>query len=180
MEAEDYFEFQELRKFINIQDISLMTIYLKEVFKDLSDRAESNKKKGISKITFLDYMKFPVFLAEKLFMAFDEDGDGFLTQKEFVDNLILLYLGDFHETIGVIFKLLDFDKDSIINKGDVKLLLSYLPLKTDKQIIEYKFQMESLAEIDEILKGTFDNNETLNEKDFINIVEDKKSDIYLQ
>jgi hypothetical protein len=178
MEGEDYFEFQELRKFINIKNISLFSDYMKEVYKDLSDRAESSKKKGISKITFLEYMKLPVFLSEKLFSAFDIDDDTFLNQKEFVENLVLLYLGDFHETINIIFKILDFDKDSIINKPDVKLLLSYLPLKTDKKN-EYKFQMESLEEIDQILNGTFLLKETLNEKEFIDIVENKKSDIYL-
>jgi len=180
MEAEDYFEFQELKKYINVNDKSLFTDYMKEVYKDLSDRAESNKKKGISKITFLEYMKLPVLLAEKLFTAFDTDNDTFLNQKEFVDNLLLLYLGDFHETISIIFKLLDFDKDSKINKGDAKLILSYLPLKTETNVVEYKFQMESLEEIDQILKGTFLNKETLDEKDFIEIIETKKSDIYLQ
>ena len=39
MEGEDYFEFQELRNFINVNDISLFTDYIKEVYKDLSDRA---------------------------------------------------------------------------------------------------------------------------------------------
>jgi len=180
MDHEDYFEFEKLRKFINIQDPNLMNTYLKEVFKDLSDRAESNKKKGISKITFLEYMKMPVLLAEKLFNAFDEDGDGFLNLKEFVDNLILLYLGNFKETIGIIFKILDFDKDLIINKGDAKLLLSYLPLKSDKEKVEYKFQMDSLEEIDEIVKTTFGSKDQLKEDEFMDIVENKKSDIYLQ
>jgi hypothetical protein len=177
MEGEDYFEFQELKKYINVNDIWLFKDYMKEVYKDLSDRAESNKKKGISKITFFEYIKLPIFLSEKLFTAFDIDNDLFLSQREFVDNLVLLYLGDFHETISLIFKILDFDKDTIICKGDVKLLLSYLPLKSEKNE-EYKFQMESLEEIEQILKGTFLNKETLNENEFIEIIESKKSDIY--
>ncbi len=180
MDTEDYIDFEKLRKFINIEDPNLLNVYLKEVFKDLSDRAESNKKKGISKITFLEYMKMPVLLAEKLFAAFDEDNDSFLSLNEFVDNLILLYLGNFKETIGLIFKILDFDKDSKINKGDAKLLLSYLPLKTDKDRVEYKFQMDSLEDIDEIVQSTFYQKEILTEDEFIIIVENKKSDIYLQ
>ena len=180
MDTEDYFEFENLRKVINIQDPNLLCSYLKEVFKDLSDRAESNKKKGISKITFLDYIKLPVLLADKLFNAFDEDNDGYLNVKEFIDNLILLYMGNFQETISIIFKILDFDKDLVINKGDTKLILSYLPLRSEKDKMEYKFQMESLEEIDEIIKGTFGNQDKLKEKEFIHIVENKKSDIYLQ
>ena len=34
MEAEEYFEFQELKKFINITDKSLFKDYIKEVFKE--------------------------------------------------------------------------------------------------------------------------------------------------
>jgi len=180
MESQDYINFEDLRKYINIEDPSLLTTYLKEVFKDLSDRGDSNKKKGISKITFLEYIKLPVFIAEKVFQSFDVDNDGFLSVKEFVDNLSLLYLGDFNETIQIIFNIFDFDKDQIINKGDVKILLSYLPLKTEKNKIEYKFQMESFEEIDQIIKSTFLNAENLNFDDFKKIIETKKSDIFLQ
>lgn len=180
MDTEDYIEFEKLRKYINVENLGLMSTYLKEVFKDLSDRADSSKKKGISKITFLEYIKLPVFLAEKLFMGLDDDNDGFLNSKEFSDGLMLLYLGNFQETISIIFKILDFDKDKIINKGDAKLLLSYLPLKSIKDKKEYDFQMDSLEEIDEIVNSTFGNKETLKKNEFIEIVENKKSDIYLQ
>jgi Ca2+-binding EF-hand superfamily protein len=180
MESQDYINFESLRKFINIEDQSLLTTYLKEVFKDLSDRGDSNKKKGISKITFLEYIKLPIFIAEKVFQSFDLDNDGFLNLKEFVDNLASLYLGDFNETIKIIFNIFDFDKDGDIIKGDVKILLSYLPLKTEKNKVEYKFQIESFEEIDEIIRLTFVNLENLKLEEFKKIIETKKSDIFLQ
>ena len=179
MESE-FINFESLRKFIIIDDISLLTTYLKEVFKDLSERADSNKKKGISKVTFLEYMKLPILIAEKLFASFDLDNDGFLNINEFVNNLTNLYTGDFNSTIKAVFALLDFDKDGIITKGDVKVLLSYLPLKVEKKTIEYKFQMESFEEIDEIIKLTFLSEENLKLNDFIKIIETKKSDVFLQ
>jgi Ca2+-binding EF-hand superfamily protein len=165
---------------MNIEDIVLLTTYLKEVFKDLSDRSDSNKKKGISKVTFLEYMKLPIFISEKLFSSFDTDNDGFLNITEFVDNLTNLYIGDFNTTIKSVFRLLDFDKDGEITKGDVKVLLSYLPLKVEKKHIEYKFQMESFDEIEEIIKLTFSSEENLKLNEFIKIIETKKSDVFLQ
>ncbi len=180
MESHEFINFESLSKFINIEDPSLLTIYLKEVFKDLSDRGDSNKKKGISKITFLEYIKLPVFIAEKLFLSFDYDNDGFLSLREFVESLASLYLGDFNETIKIIFNIFDFDKDAVINKGDVKILLSYLPLKAEKNKIEYKFQMESLEEIDQIIKQTFSNSDILKFEEFKTIIETIKSDIFLQ
>ena len=89
-------------------------------------------------------------------------------------------MGDFESTLEIIFRMLDFDKDGLINKEDIKVILSYLPLKTDKTEIEYKFQMQSLSEIDEILKNTFENNTKLNEAEFSNVIQNKQSDIYLQ
>ena len=180
MESQEYINFESLRKFINIEDQSLLTTYLKEVFKDLSDRGDSNKRKGISKITFLEFIKLPVFIAEKVFLSFDSDNDGFLSLKEFVDSLASLYLGDFNETIKIIFNIFDFDKDGVISKGDIKILLSYLPLKVEKNKVEYKFQMESFEEIDQIIKQTFSISDNLKFEEFKTIIETKKSDIFLQ
>ena len=64
-------------------------------------------------------------------------------------------MGDFDSSLDIIFKLLDFDKDGKITKEDKKVILSYLPIKTDNTQIEYKFQMQWLNEIDEILDKTF-------------------------
>src|SRR4051812_26219749 len=108
METEEFVDFNNIRSFINIPDLNLFTTYLKEVYKDLADRAESNKKKGISKITFLDYIKLPVFIGEKLFNSLDIDNDTYLNSKEFIDGLIKLYIGNFEQTVELIFNIFDF------------------------------------------------------------------------
>ena len=64
-------------------------------------------------------------------------------------------MGDFDSSLDLIFKLLDFEKKKKITKEDKKVILSYLPIKTDNTQIEYKFQMQSLNEIDEILDKIF-------------------------
>ena len=175
----DYVDFDTLQKMLGINDMTLFLSYLKEVYKDLSDRSE-DKKKGINKVTFFDYIKIPIFIAEKLFSALDKDEDTFLNSHEFIEGLQDLYMGDFETTLELIFKILDFDKDGKITKEDTKVLLSYLPLKTDNTQIEYKFQMQSLNEIDEILEKTFGKKHHIKQDEFEKIIESRQSDVYLQ
>jgi len=127
----DVIDMNILRKVLEISDIQLFPLYLKEVYKDLVDRAESNKKTGISRITFYGYVKLPVLIADKLFNAIDKDSDGFLCLKEFVEGMNMLFYGTFKQSARVIFNMYDFDKDGFINKDDVKILFSYLPLKNE-------------------------------------------------
>jgi glucan-binding YG repeat protein len=176
----DYIKFEDIKKLLEIPDISLFQIYLKEVYKDLADRAESNRKNGISKITFMEYFKLPVLIAEKLFSALDKDNDNFLSVKEFIEGLFKLFTGTFRETAEVVFDMLDFNKDGKISKGDVKILLSYLPLKNNDNIILYKDQMEGLHDIDSIIKDTFVHHDLLDFNEFLSVTQNKKSDIYVQ
>ena len=179
IDGKDYVEFDSLQKMLGLNDLTLFLSYLKEVYKDLSERSE-DKKKGINKITFFDYIKIPIFIAEKLFSALDKDEDNFLNSHEFIEGLQDLYMGDFESTLELIFKILDFDKDGKITKEDTKVLLSYLPLKTDNTQIEYKFQMQSLNEIDEILEKTFGKKHHIKQDEFEKIIESRQSDVYLQ
>ena len=178
--GKDYVDFDILQKMLGLNDMTLFLSYLKEVFKDLSERSEGDRKKGINKVTFYDYVKLPIFISEKLFSALDKDEDGFLNSHEFIEGLQDLYMGDFESTLELIFKILDFDKDGKITKEDTKVLLSYLPLKTDNTQIEYKFQMQSLNEIDEILDKTFGKKNHMKEEEFAKIIESRQSDVYLQ
>ena len=106
----------------------------------------------------------------------DKDNDGFLSNKEFTEGMLKLYFGSFKETAKMIFDMFDFDKDGLINRGDIKIAMSYLPLKVES----HKIQMESLTELDEILDLYFKGNKSLNFDKFIEHVTKTKSDIYLQ
>ena len=74
--GKEYVDFDILQKMLGLNDMTLFLSYLKEVFKDLSERSEGDRKKGINKVTFYDYVKLPIFIAEKLFSALDKDDDG--------------------------------------------------------------------------------------------------------
>ena len=49
---EEFVDFHTIKSLIEITDESLFQTYLSEIYKDLVDRTDSNKKKGIGKITW--------------------------------------------------------------------------------------------------------------------------------
>ena len=179
-EQKEFIDFNEIKKIISVENEELFLVYLKEVYKDLADRNEENRKKGIMKIVFFDYLKLPMFISEKVFMVFDEDKDGFLSSKEFILGMNKLYNGSYQDTIKLIFDILDFNHDGFIEKDDAKMILSLLPLKTDRSKVEYKYQMQSLEEIGEIIDCTFGKMKKLNLEEFKTMVEKQKSDIFIQ
>ena len=187
----DYITFELIQESLGINNPNLFKKYLQEVFVDLSTKTEKSKTKFLSRLTFYDYIKLPIFISEKLFnsFAFSSQQEG-LKEEEFVTGFFKLYMGTFSETTKVIFDLLDFDKDGIIKKEDVTIILSYLPLndvseEKEKKLESVKeilgFQMKSLEEIDDIVSKTFKKYEgKMNFEQFKDTVQNKKSDVFLQ
>ena len=190
----DFITFESIQDTLGLKNHSLFKKYLQEVFIDLAtlknEKSKSNDK-HLSLLTFHDYIKLPIFISEKLFNSFatSKNQEG-LTEDEFVNGFFKLYMGTFQETTRIIFNLLDFDKDGIIKKEDVKLTLSYLPLnnvneENDKNI-EYTneilgFQMKSLEEIEDIVNKTFKKFEgKMKFEQFKDTVQNKNSDAFLQ
>ncbi len=189
-EKQEFVTFEVIQDVLGLNNPVLFKKYLKEVFNDLGNSVNKQNKKFMTRMAFYDYIKLPIFIAEKLFMSFTKSSTQGLCEEEFVDNFFKLYMGSFEETTNIIFNLLDFDKDGIIKKEDVKLILSYLPLneendeKTEKNEIVSKVfgtQMKSLEEIDQIVSDTFNKyNGKMNLKEFTQIVTEKNSEIFLQ
>ena len=187
----EYITFEVIQESLGIKNPNLFKRYLQEVFVDLSTKGENTKTKYLSRLTFYDYIKLPIFISEKLFNSFASSSqqEG-LKEEEFVNGFFQLYMGSFQETTKVIFNLLDFDKDGIIKKEDVKIILSYLPLNEVSEEKEKKlesvrevlgFQMQSLEEIDDIVSKTFKKYEDkMNFEQFKETVQNKKSDVLLQ
>ena len=188
---EEYITFELIQESLGIKNPNLFKKYLQEVFVDLSTKLDNSKTKCLSRLTFYDYIKLPIFLSEKLFNSFASSSqqEG-LKEEEFVTGFFKLYMGTFSETTQIIFNLLDFDKDGIIKKEDVKIILSYLPLNDVSEEKEKKlesvrevlgFQMKSLEEIDDIVSKTFKKYEDkMNFEQFKDTVQNKKSDVFLQ
>ena len=189
-EKQEFVTFEVIQDVLGLNNPVLFKKYLKEVFNDLGNSVNKQNKKFMTRMAFYDYIKLPIFIAEKLFMSFTKSSTQGLCEEEFVDNFFKLYMGSFEETTNIIFNLLDFDKDGIIKKEDVKLILSYLPLneendeKTEKNEIVSKVfgtQMKSLEEIDQIVSDTFNKYDgKMNLQQFTEIVTEKNSEVFLQ
>ena len=184
----NYITFESVQESLNLSNPKLFKKYLHEVFLDLSSVSDSKNIKYVSKICFYDYIKLPIFISDKLFKSFKNHSKGGLLETEFVNGFHQLYMGTFEETTKIIFNLLDFDKDSKIEKEDVKLILAYLLLSdfnnnslddNSNDIIIYDKQMKKLKEINDLINKTFKKG-NMNLDEFIECLKKKKSDIYLQ
>ena len=125
-ETADYITFEKVQESLNLFNPKLFKKYLHEVFQDLSSQSEQKNIKYISRLIFYDYIKLPIFISDKIFNSFKSHIKEGLLESEFVSGFYQLYMGNFEETTKIIFNLLDFDKDSFVQKEDVKLFLAYL------------------------------------------------------
>ncbi len=98
-----------------------------------------------------------------------------------------LYTEGYAKLSKFIFEFYDFDKDGMITRDDVRVVLSYIPLKSEKysqlklkyEQEEYKDRVESQNELSKILEKCFGKNEFLNYEAFQNIIENLNSDMFL-
>ena len=125
---QEFVTFELIQDKLGLKNPVLFKEYLKEVFNDMHNSVDRTQTKYLTRMAFYDYIKLPIFIAEKLFLSFAKSSKEGLCEGEFVNGLFKLYMGSFEETASVIFNLLDFNKDGIINKEDVKIILSYLLL----------------------------------------------------
>ena len=197
-EKQEFVTFELIQDSLGLKDPTIFKKYLTEVFNDLANSVNNQNKKFITRMAFYDYIKLPIFIAEKVFKSFTKLSTQGLCEEEFVDNLFKLYMGSFEETISIIFNILDFDRDGIIKKEDVKIFLSYLPInddeeeglgvkpkdeknKTDLVTKIFGTQMKSLEEIDDILNKAFKKYEDkMNLNQFTEIITENNSEIFLQ
>ena len=187
---QEFVTFELIQDNLELKNPVLFKEYLKEVFNDMANSVDKNKVKYLTRSAFYDYIKLPIFIAEKLFLSFAKTSTKGLCEYEFVSGFFKLYMGSFEETSSVIFNILDFDKDGKINKDDVKIILSYLPLndlneeKQEKKDLVSKIfgaQIKSLEEIDKIVGDAFDKyGGEMNLEQFTGIVTNKNSEIFLQ
>ena len=187
----DTLDLSKIRKGLQIQDEELLHKYLKEIWSDLSKRTIENSK-GITKVTFNKYYDLPGIISERMFAYFDKDKDGALSLKEFVNGMQSLFSQEesFDSLAKFIFNLYDFNSTGIIKKDDVRVVLSYVPLqrndtttviKDNIEIVEDKFEdrVESQEQLFHILNIAFKNKEEMNFEEYINVIKNVNSDIFI-
>jgi Ca2+-binding EF-hand superfamily protein len=151
-----------------------------------------DKSKGVNKITFAKYYELPGIISERLYKVFDNNGNGYIDNIEFVNGMKILFTESHEINLKFIFDLYDFDKDGIISREDIRTVLSYVPLKMEKYSgkdmqgrenktpsSEFNDQIESQNELALMLDKCFKELKTLDFQEFQNAVENISSDIYL-
>ena len=183
----DKIDVEELMQDFKIQDIEALQIYLKELWKDLSQRSD-DKTKGINLVTFNQYYDLPGIILDRLFNVFDRNSNGYLDLNEFAEGMCLLFTQNFDFLVKFIFKFYDFDGDGQITKEDIRTVLSYVPLNSrykyrkDKLRYErddFKDRMESQDELQLILNTCFDKLTSMDLSTFISVIENKCSEMFL-
>ena len=169
-----------------VKNVEAFTQYLKQVWKDLSGRDKGNKE-GIDKITFGKYYELPGLISERLFSVFDSKSSGYLSLKDFTENMLTLFSSDFEKLIQFILKFYDFDNDGKITKEDVRVVLSYVPLYKKStnnggltfEKEDFEDRLKSQQELHMKLDSIFDTKETMNLEEFTSVIKNKNSDIFL-
>ena len=143
----------------------LNTIYQHLLIREETPRADINEvnsknlfsntlkqkanEKGISMRNFLQYFDIQEFMCERLFEYLDKTKTGQLTKNEFVNGLDTIFFGSVQELYKMIFFMCDFNEKNKINKFNMKLILSYIPVKT------YEEQQKYIKNINSIIDNYF-------------------------
>ena len=101
--------------------------------------------------------------------------------------MIILFTESFSTLTKFIFTFYDFDQDGLITREDVRVVLSYVPLQTNNynpkklkyEKNEYADRVESQDELYNILNKAFGKKETLNEEEFVDVIDNVSSDILI-
>jgi len=185
-----------LTSHLKIDDKDAFSLYLKEVWIDLYSRVKENKndKKeketkiaGVTKLIFDKYFTLPGIIGDRFFRVLDLKHTNVLSMNDFIKGMTTLFCGGYEETVKFIFNFYDMDNDGIINKEDIRIVLSYITLDDSPDIkstginITFKKRVTSQEELYNILQKCFENipNNKMNLAAFKNVIENVNSDIFL-
>jgi Ca2+-binding EF-hand superfamily protein len=93
-----------------------------------------------------------------------------------------LFYSDYHSLIKLIFKIYDFDKNGLISKEDIRIVLLYIPLNITalgKYMEKYEDRLEAQNELIMILDKVFGEIKYVDITEFCEIVENHSSEILI-
>ena len=119
--------------------------------KNLFSNTQKQKanEKGISFRNFLQYFDIQEFMCDRIFNYLDKSKTGKLSKNEFVNGLCTIFFGNIPDLYKMVFYICDFNQNNKIHKFNMKLILSYIPVKT------YEEQQEYIKKINTIMHNYF-------------------------
>ena len=152
--------------------------YFRTIFVDLALRRLSKKslRNKIDKVAFFEYVQLPGIINDRFFSQFSRTSAEHIREEPFIDGMLKVYLSTFEEKLQMSFKMYDLDGDGQLQPGDVRLILSYVPFKTDDEqekvskneglyastAQSYNERKKNQDEIDALVDTIFDARETIN------------------
>ena len=131
------------------QGVDINEVNSKNLFTNtLKQKANEN---GISLRNFLQYIDIQEFMCERLFKYLDKSKTGQLTKNEFVNGLDTIFYGNFQDLYKLVFFMCDFNENGKLHQFNMKLILSYIPVKT------YEEQRKYIKNINSIIDNYFTN-----------------------
>jgi hypothetical protein len=88
----------------------------------------------IDKVAFFEYTNLPGIINDRFFSLFAKTSDDHIYEKAFIDGMIKVYLSSFEEKMRLTYKMYDFSNNGILQREDVRILLSYVPFKTEEDL----------------------------------------------
>ena len=180
-------KFEPLIKKYQIDDPHTLKIYLTNIWHELilwNKKEDKDKYQGISKASLAKYYKLPGIILDRFFYCLDKKKNKSILLKDFLKGMITLFTGNFDELVSLIFKIYDYNRDGLIDKEDIRIVLSYIPVnetnffKTNK-LNEFETIIKSQEELHNKIDEILDKNQKINKSEFFKIIEDKNSDIFL-
>ena len=161
-----------LESFLNEHQIkctSFFILYLSEIWRELS-LYSSDYNQGIIPFAFSRYFPLPGLISKRLFNVLDVNKDGFLSPKEFIQGLSMIFCEEICTLIEFIFIFYDFDFDGFITSEDIHAVMSYIPvINSFSDMIDIEEEIQ--ATLEQIFEGDKDR---LNLNEFTDLIINKE------
>ena len=145
---------------------TLIINFLNEVYANIYKRCNNN----FDSYTFQEVINLPMIISDKIFYTLTEHQSEKISLNRFSTGIYDLFFDYIDNKVKLIFDILDFDNDKIINKYDVFLLLSHFHL------IENTTNLINL--IENIINETFKDSNILSKDELILFCKNNNSDIF--
>ena len=161
-----------LDSFLNEHQIkytSIFILYLSEIWRELS-LYSTDYNKGIIRFAFSRFFPLPGLISKRLFDVLDLNKDGFLSPKEFIQGLSIIFCEEIYSLIEFIFLFYDFDYDGFITSEDIHAIMSYIPV-----INSFHDMIDIEEEIQNTLEEIFvDEKNKINLNEFTDLIINKE------
>ena len=161
-----------LESFLNEHQIkytSIFILYLSEIWRELS-LYSTDYNEGILPFGFSRFFPLPGLISKRLFDVLDMNKDGFLSPKEFIQGLCIIFCEEICTLIEFIFLFYDFNYDGFVTSEDIHAIMSYIPV-----INSFSDMIDIEEEIQNTLEEIFvDNKKKLNLNEFTDLIINKE------